>query len=304
MKDRGHAAGNEKKYSALSLNQNGSAVIITVLIVSMLVALVVEFAYEVFIDTAALSNWTNAQKASLIAKSGQTLFSEYINMIKSDNTLSEIEYPVEKDLGPNTQLILKIEDENAKFNVNSIIYQNGTVNKQTLASLQKLFEYLNINAKLADAIADWIDSDSEPMEGLSDSEVNSKNAPLQILDELKLVPGLDKNIFETIKPYLTVYGNGIVNINTAGLPVLVSFKDMTEALAKSIISYRESTPFENTGQMANISGMGSIQISLVGKTSVKSRNFRVTAIATVNDITRIIESVMDTSGTIQFWREQ
>lgn len=208
MKDRGHAAGNEKKYSALSLNQNGSAVIITVLIVSMLVALVVEFAYEVFIDTAALSNWTNAQKASLIAKSGQTLFSEYINMIKSDNTLSEIEYPVEKDLGPNTQLILKIEDENAKFNVNSIIYQNGTVNKQTLASLQKLFEYLNINAKLADAIADWIDSDSEPMEGLSDSEVNSKNAPLQILDELKLVPGLDKNIFETIKPYLTVYGNG------------------------------------------------------------------------------------------------
>ena len=156
MKDKGQKTEDRKQktvnrgqYSVPIFNQRGSAIIITVLIVTILVALVVEFAYEVYIDTAALSNWTNAQKASLIAKSGQTLCSNYIDMIPSDNTRSEVEFPVERDLGPNTQAYIKIEDENAKFNINSIINQNGTYNKQTLALLQKLFEYLNINTKLA-----------------------------------------------------------------------------------------------------------------------------------------------------------
>ena len=139
MKNRKQKTVNRRQYSVPIFNQRGSAIIITVLIVTILVALVVEFAYEVYIDTAALSNWTNAQKASLIAKSGQTLCSKYIDMIKNDNILSEVEFPVERDLGPNTQLTIKIEDENAKFNINSIILQNGTTNERNSCILAKAF---------------------------------------------------------------------------------------------------------------------------------------------------------------------
>jgi general secretion pathway protein K len=291
-------------------NQNGSAIIITVLIVTILVALVVEFAYEVYIDTSALSNWTNAQKASLIAKSGQTLSSNYITELnKIYNTQSEVEFPVERDLGSNTKLAIKILDENAKFNINCILQKDTFTDKTiNLSNLQKLFEYLNINPKLALAIADWIDPDNEPREGLSDSENNAKNAYLQSIDELKLIPGIDKNIYEIIKPYLTVYGysnitDSTININTAKLPVLMSLhKDMTETLAKRIIDYRDASPFENKKHVQRVSGMESI--GQVIKIDVKNPNFRVTTKATVNEITRVIESIVDRSKNIQSWREQ
>ena len=288
-------------------SQRGSALIITVLIVTILVALVVEFAYEVYIDTSALSNWTNAQKASLIAKSGQTLSAKYLEEArKSLYTYEpEVELPVEKDFGADTQLIIRIEDENAKFNINNIIYQ-GKTNDKNLLSLKKMFEYLNINPKLADVIADWIDYDSEPK--LPGSEDGAKNAPLWSVDELRLIPGVSKDIFDKISPYLTIYGGDVlsykVNINTAKLPVLISLDaKMTESLAKKIIDYRDITPFDKyekiRGQLSELIG-----ITIGSSVTNKGSNFRVTTKATVNEITRIIESVVDTSRNIQFWREE
>ena len=296
MKDRGQKPEDR--------SQRGSAIIITVLIVTILVALVVEFAYEVYIDTSSLSNWTNAQKASLIAKSGQILSTTYLDEVKKIyNTEAVIELPVERDLGLNTQLILKIEDENAKFNINSIIRPNGTTNDDTLLSLQNLFKYLNINPKLADVIADWMDTDSEPGNGLADSEDNAKNALLQSIDELKLIPVIDKNTFDKISPFITVYGNNKININTAKLPVLMSFKDMTEARAKQIIDYREITPFKLTSDIEKV-GIGNPGTRMIGYIRTTSSNFRITTKATVNEIIRIIESVVDNTSRIQFWREE
>ncbi len=284
--------------------QSGSALIITVLLVAILVALVVEFAYEVYIDTTSLTNWENAQKASLIAKSGQTLSTKYLreasNLKYTD--IGELVFPVERDLGPRSALIIRLEDENTKLNVNSLIRPNGTTDDRALASLQKLFEYLNINTDLALEIADWIDPDSEPR--LSGSEDYAKNSFLWSVDELKLIPGVTKDIFDKISPFVTVFGNSLININTAKLPVLVSLhKDMTETLAERIIDYRSSTPFELTGQVTNVSGMERIGTLLQGSITVKSSFFRVTSTAMVNEIKRMIESVVDTSNNIYFWRE-
>jgi len=291
-------------------DQRGSALIVTVLLVTLLVTFVTEFAYEVYIDTTSLSNWSNAQKASLIARSGQTLSTGYLTALnKGHNTESRLEFPVERDFGPGNNLAIRIEDENAKLNINKI-YSDGLTNDKALSSLQKLFEYLNINPGLALVIADYIDPDSEPREGHPDSEDNAKNSGLWSVDELKLVNGINKEIFETISPYLTVYGDGKININTATLPVLVSLHaDMTETLAKRIIDYRETSPFEDKTHVQKVSGMEiigqQIQCSLgwCPMIAVKSANFRVTAKAAVNEITRVIESVMDTSMNIQFWRE-
>ena len=176
-------------------------------------------------------------------------------------------------------------------------------NEKALSSLKKLLEYLNINPNLSLVIADWIDPDKEPR--LPDSEDVAKNTFLWSVDELKLIEGMmDKNIFGKISPYITVYGNNQVNINTAALPVLVCLSpDMTEALAKQIIDYRETTPFEKASSIVNVPGFEAIGIKILNRITVKGSNFRVTAKATVDEITRVIESVMDTSMKIHFWRE-
>ncbi len=292
-------------------NQKGSALLITLLIVSILTALTVDFAYDVYIGTSALSNWSNAQKASLLAKSGQSLASSSMKEIKglSYTHIGELILPVEKSFGPDAALTIKLEDENAKFNVNSIIYSDGKrTNDKALASLQKLFGYLNINPDIALSIADWIDTDNFPK--TSGSEENAKNAGLWSIEELKFIKGIDKKTFDTISPFLTVYGNKAININTAKLPVLISLHpDMTEALVKKIIDYRESAPFEDITHIVRVSGMETIgqkiqcSIEWCPMITVKSSSFRVTATATVDEITRVIESVVDTSMNINFWRE-
>ncbi|RJR22495.1 MAG: general secretion pathway protein GspK [Nitrospiraceae bacterium] len=291
-------------------NQKGSALIITLLLVTILTGLVVDFVYEVYIDSSSLSNWSNAQRASLIAKSGQAISAEFIRDIKDEKYTDkrQVELPVEQDFGPGTGLSIIIEDENSKFNINSIIYeQSGATDDEALASLKKLLEYLNINPNLALSIADWIDPDSEPR--LYNSENYAKNDFLWSVDELRWVEGINKEIYDKISPYMTVYKNinilkPQININTAQMPVLMSLHpDMTETLAKNIIEHRESYPFENNPDILNVSGMNSIGTLIQGKITVKCTDFRTTSRATVNEITRVIESVTDSSSKIHFWRE-
>ena len=302
--DSGQVHGSGRRGDRELLNKEGSALIITLLLISILVGLVVDFVYDVYIDSSSLSNWSNAQRASLIARSGQNISTEYIALAKESSYtyVREIEMPVPGDFGAGAFLSIKVEDENSKFNINSIIYPNGMTNEKALASLKKLLEYLNINPNLSLAIADWIDPDKEPR--LADSEDAAKNTFLWSVDELQLIEGVDKGIFRKVSPYITVYGNSQININTAALPVLVCLsEDMTVALAKQIIDYRETTPFEKTTSVVNVPGLETIGIKILDRITVKASNFRVTAKATVNDISRVIESVMDTSMKIHFWRE-
>ncbi len=289
------------------VNQSGFALLITLLLITILTGLVVKFAYGVYMGTSMLSNWSNAQKASLTAKSGQTLSSKYLEDVKTQAYTYErkIELPVERDFGTGVSLSIIIEDENSRFNINSIIYPNGSTNKEALSSLKKLLEYFNIDSSIVMRIADWIDPDSDPRQ--MTSEYNAKNSSLWSVEELKFIEGVDENIFNTLSPFLTVYGDPLnykININTARLPVLVSLhNDMTETLAQKIIDYRESTPFENTNELQNVSGMKTIGVISKGKFDVKSSNFRVISKATVNEITRVVESVMDTSLKVHYWRE-
>jgi DNA uptake protein ComE-like DNA-binding protein len=78
-------------------------------------------------------------------------------------------------------------------------------------------------AALADAIADWRDGDddAEPhgaenfyYRGLA-SAYNCNNGPFEQLEELQLVKGVSPAIYRLLEPYVTVYGSGAVNVNTA-----------------------------------------------------------------------------------------
>jgi general secretion pathway protein K len=295
----------------MKLDQNGSALVVTLLIITVLISLAVEFAYEVYIDSSLLSNWSNAQMASLTARSGQTIGASFI---KDLNKLAytypgEIYLPVEKDFGPDTSLVVRIEDENAKFNINSIVRDDGKTEETALSNLQKLLEYLNINPDIADAIADWTDSDHIPRKGLRNSEDNAKNAPLWSIEELKLIKGVNEEVFEKVSPFLTAHGDwgkiNDININTARLPVLISLLDISEELAQRIIDYRESSPFKEIIDIKNVSGVNeNLFLSLQGRfITVKSSMLKTISKAKVDEITRVIESVTDTSTKVRYWRE-
>ncbi len=82
--------------------------------------------------------------------------------------------------------------------------------------------------ELTHAVLDWRDPGDDPLtQGAESSYYASLDPPYKChndefvnLHELLLVKGVTCELFSRVRPYLTVYGEGKVNINTASAPVL------------------------------------------------------------------------------------
>lgn len=101
---------------------------------------------------------------------------------------------------------------------------------------------------VADSILDWIDEDSlHRLNGAEDNyyrgltpSYGAKNGPMDSIEELRLVRGVTPEIYQLLAPYLTVWGSGKVNINTADETLLqLLFPDQAQA----ILAQRKVQPY-------------------------------------------------------------
>lgn len=297
----------------MNRSQKGMALVIVLLIMAIMTAMVVEFASATYTANASLYNWKEAQNLSLAARSGINLA---IKVATDNYERYSYTYPGTVAVPvPNVlenlegQVMVKVEDENAKFNLNSLILPNGNLNKAAHESFKKLLVYLELDEQIADKIADWINRNRKT--GLGILEVNAKNAYMNSVDELWLIA--DSKACEKMVPLVTVYGIGavyanIININTASIPVLMALDDtMTNALAERIVNYRSIEPFKTTSDIVKVAGFeGPLGQSLIGKIAVKASNFRITSEASQDRLKRIIECVVENNGggfTVRYWQE-
>lgn len=116
-----------------------------------------------------------------------------------------------------------LEDEARRINLNS-------ASPALLGALATLVAGLDAGsaARLAETIVDWRDADALAADGAPESVRYARdNVPAQPPDrpfaavaELAGVPGLTPELLARLIPFLTVYGDGRVNLNTAAPPVL------------------------------------------------------------------------------------
>lgn len=187
---------------------------------------------------------------------------------------------------------------------------------------------------IADCIIDWRDKDDLPgKKGKEKSYYEflgepypCKNADFEVPEELLLVAGMTREIFDKIKEHITIYGDGAVNVNTAGVMAL-SALGMDESLAEKIVAFREEeqSPEEDGDAPANVftdasqvtsalnksGGLSGDEISQLTRAAtmlgVKSDNFRGTAIgqtATEGRSKKITFVYNRTDDMIKFWREE
>jgi type II secretory pathway component PulK len=67
-----------------------------------------------------------------------------------------------------------------------------------------------------------------------------QSKPLGRMGELAAVPGVDEALALAVAPYVTVWSDGLVNVNSASEPVLASLPRLGEATARSLVSQREA----------------------------------------------------------------
>lgn len=140
-------------------------------------------------------------------------------------------------------IIIRIEDENGKVDVN----------RAPAPLLRGLLEAAGADPDtalgLADAISDFRDPDHERRPaGAEDADYlaaelpeGAKDAPFDDTDELMQVLGMRRAIYDSIRPYVTVYsGRGRVNLFTAPEFVLRAIPNLAPEQLERIRTERES----------------------------------------------------------------
>lgn len=134
-------------------------------------------------------------------------------------------------------------DEESKVNINK-------VDRPVLERLFRIVVGVDETQaqELAACIIDWRDADSQlsiPLGSAEDDYYKSlpfpygaKNADFQVLNELLLVKGMTPEIFSRLRDYITIYGDGRVNINTASKAVLLA-TGLSDDIVEKILTYRQ-----------------------------------------------------------------
>ncbi|MFH1867404.1 MAG: hypothetical protein ABH843_00410 [Candidatus Omnitrophota bacterium] len=212
------------------------------------------------------------------------------------------------------------------------------INKASVAVLKRFFQIvLGFNEMAAQELAastvDWRDKDSSlsiPLGSAEDSyyrntrcSYEAKDEEFEVLEELLLVKGMNQDIFNKIKDYVTIYGSGQVNINTTSEEVLLSL-GLNEKAVYQILRYRygkdevPGTPDDNIFNSASnivprLSQSFSLsaseaahinEISNMGLTT-SSSNFLIRCVSSIDEknISTMTECVVDKTGKMLYWHE-
>lgn len=145
-----------------------------------------------------------------------------------------------------------IRDEAAKFNLNNLVQDDGKQSAADIKAFQQLLSELKIDADLAPALADWLDTDDErSANGAESSHYLNLAAPYRAanrrliqIGELTRVRGFDAAIITRLLPYVTALpARSKLNLNSVSPEVLRAyFPEIAAEQATAFIRAREEKP--------------------------------------------------------------
>lgn len=295
-------------------NESGFALILTLVVTALMVAVVVEMIHQVYVDTSLSRGFRDGQQASILAESGVTGGAKLLQTALSGRSYTALTDLWATPIKLNDEagsLEISISEESGKINVNSLVQPNGEYEPFTQSALQRLGKRLAVPENIWSATADWIDSDDLPRSGGMETPYyrtlkpaySASNGKLKTLMELTLVNGITPEIFSKLQPFLTIYADQsgspvpTVNINTASKEVLAALDGrIDDRMAERIMEERRLQAFKSTAELSRVPGMDTIAIGLVGKISVKGNLFKITSVAKVRDSGRTVEAIVRLSG--------
>lgn len=224
---------------------------------------------------------------------------------------------------------INVEDETKRINVN---YCGEGQSPECLAMLEALMscpaerEFLNKKKltprEVAANIKDWVDDNTRPVEGWAtagteeapyekrDPKVVPKNAPLDSLDELKMVEGWDDEMHTVFSPFLTIYpipppgvqAKPKVNLNTAAQEVLFCLLPQSQSSCAEVAT-KFVNPAKAEDEPDNVSNPQDIQKRLAEVFcendakkakwfTYRTDTFRVQATGVVGDHEQTLETIV------------
>lgn len=271
-------------------DQRGIALVLTLLVVALLTALVVQFDFRTRLDLRMTGNYRDSVQAGLLAESAVEVGKQLLKMDQLAQPKLLIGVPADRGYDINGEpwgqaatfpltvpagaVSLAITDEDGKLNLNDVLYQPDydRGNKQ-VAVFHRLLEILEVDAEEArvmeESLLDWLDPNATDCESYYQSlepPYRCGEWPLRTYDELGLVRGFTPEMLALLAPYVTViwegqptgqgqkYTPGKININTASVELLMALDgSISREVAEDIVASRDQDPFtggKNVGSQA------------------------------------------------------
>lgn len=329
--------------------RDGAALIVALWVLLVLALIIATFAYDMRIESEVTVYARNRFKAEYLARAGlewaRTLLAKKVTQPAEGEAL-------ELEDGDDEQMAVAALNVAKGVAVNNVVKELGqgtftisllpeegrrNVNKLDDRDWEEILDQANVPEEdwpeLIDCFNDWIDQGDEHRLNGAESDdpfykkrgYECKNAPLDTVDELLLIKGFDEGVVYGrpakdkedapllgIAQWLTTYGDGQVNVNTANREVLMTVPDMDEAIVDDILERRpgvdgeDNTIDDGIKDLGEISGM---KPDVAGRLTTNGRTYlRIISIGEVNKIKAGIWAVVQVSGDGKvvpvFWREE
>lgn len=277
----------------------GMALLGTVVALAVMTILATSLARTSAVDARLARTALATMQADALARSGVAAATALLagNVTRVDS----FHAPWARDAGPQplgTGVVrVRVEDEARRLDL-------GTA--ELARAVPALLGALGLDARLADAIADWCDADDTARphgaEGawylaLTPPYVPA-NAPLRTLGELRLVRGIDAAVLARLRPHVTVAGERAVNPNTASQEVLVALAG--PGAAARVLAARRQAPLARETLAALLPDVPPRRLTDRGSF------YRVIAQGEVGDVHRAIEATVRApaglEGEVVAWR--
>ncbi len=303
----------------------GSILITTLWILTILALLAIGIGVRMSVDLKLTGFSLNRAKALYLAEAG---FRKTVILLKEDDTktldtLNE-SWSCGYDRYEESNLLKEIPLGEGSFTVSYAagadeneqelyLYgasaENGRININKAGDSLDLTFLPGVTTDIAECILDWKDEGSDAkLNGAEDGYYQDleppyecKDAPFSVPEELLLVKGVTREIYEGIKDLITVYGEGAeINLNMAPEDVLAAvIGDEYEGLARKIVIYRngdDGVPGTDDDRYFQQMSLVSAQLGLTGidlprmedlieknRFTVKSDVFRIRSSGSVAD---------------------
>lgn len=270
--------------------EQGTVLLLVLVVITLLTALLSDFAFSTLVDLRLAESFRDRTKAYYLAKGGvrfgRMLLQEDDNDHDSrdENWAQAITgYPAGDGV-----VSITIEDHDGRLNLNRLVTSQGNTDVVIKERLLRLFERLEINegADLTAALIDWLDPDDDPedlgaendyYQGLA-NPYQIKNSAFDELPELLKVRGFSPELYKKLAPHVSIWGDRLVNINTASRELLLALADEMETdAADAIISSRQESPLTAIRQLKDLPELEQSYGFIFRYIKVKSSSYRVTA---------------------------
>lgn len=288
--------------------QRGAALLTAMLVVAIATILAASIVWLDRLQQRRVANILGMDQAMLYAYGAESWSFDILAQDAADSQVDHLAEEWAIPLPPlpvdGGQIEGRMEDLQARFNVNNLVTVDGEPDERWVEAFRRLLQALEIDPAVATRVVDWIDLNPEVSfpDGAEDDAYTGKqppyrpgNGPVTSITELLAVDGMTAEAFDVLAPHLAALPRDtLVNVNTATPVVLASLSEgMSVFEAESIAEGRIDAPFESLDDVGDEVGPEARALL-----SVNTEYFRAIARVTLGTTRLTMYSLVERDATL------